>query len=108
MSTAWILSEPLTKGSFENVSITWPSGRVFERSPEFQPPVLALFDYAVFGHHYSKRGTSLPIPAGPHNESLTLNVPHGNPRAEPADVRMTTFDSSGREVLCMELTVPIK
>ena len=108
LSSAWVLSEPLTKGSIERVTMKLPSGRVSDSSLPFQPPVGVLFDYALFGHRTSTAATSLPVPAGPYNQTLTLNVPTKKPAGTPVEVDMAAFDASGRQVLCMQLIVPIK
>jgi hypothetical protein len=108
LSSSWTLSEPLTKGSRENVSMTWPSGRVSSSSLPFQPPVGALFDYALFGHRSTNEPSSLPMAAGPYSQNLTLMVPHKKPDQPPREVDMAAFDAYGHQILCMELIVPIK
>lgn len=109
LRTAWVLSEALSRGSYENVSTTSPTGRVNDNSLAFRPPIGVLFEYALFGHNSGREGPSVPVPAGPYNQTLTVKVPSKRPSAvEPVEVHMTAFDASGRQILCMQLIVPFK
>ena len=107
LSSAWSLGEALTKGSLEHVTTMWPSGRVSDTWLNFQPPVPVLFDDAVFGQSPSNT-THLPVAPGPYNQTLTLSVPKKGSATQPLGVDMTGFDATGRQVLCMDLTIPIK
>jgi hypothetical protein len=108
LNYSWVLGETLTKGSFEHVLTTWPSGRVSDTWVNFEAPVPVLFDDALFGHYASPKTTRVPIAPGPYSQSLTLRVPPKGSATQPLAVDMTGFDASGRQVLCMQLIIPIK
>jgi hypothetical protein len=104
-----VLSETLTQGSFEQLTVTWASGRVADRWLPFQPPVAVLFNYAMLGHYPPQQRTPLPIAAGPYSQSLTLRVPRrGHATPQQLGVELTGFDAQGRQVVCMQLIIPIK
>ena len=103
-----VLTETLTNGSLEHLTTTWPSGRVSDVWLPFQPPAAVLFNYALFGHYPLQQTKPLPIPAGPYSQSLTLRVPEKGPATQPLGVDMTGYDATGRQVVCMQLLIPIK
>ena len=103
-----VLTETLTNGSLEHLTMTWPSGRVSDVWLPFQPPAAVLFNYALFGHYPLQQTKPLPIPAGPYSQSLTLRVPEKGPATQPLGVDMTGYDATGRQVVCMQLLIPIK
>ena len=103
-----VLTETLTKGSLEHLTTTGPSGRVPDAWLPFQPPAAVLFNYALFGHYPLQQTTSLPIPPGPYSQSLTLRVPERGPVTQPLGVDLTGYDATGRQVVCMQLIIPIK
>ncbi len=92
----------------EHLTTTGPSGRVPDAWLPFQPPVSVLFNYALFGHYPLQETTPLPIPPGPYSQSLTLGVPARGPVTQPLGVDLTGYDATGRQVVCMQLIIPIK
>lgn len=108
LNFTWSLSETLNKDSREHVVTTWPSGRLSDRWLRFESPVAVLFDDALFGHKAPFQNMRLPIPPGPYSQSLTLTVPKNGSASQPIGVDLTGFDGSGRQVVCMQLTVPVK
>ncbi len=106
LAYTWTLTEPLTKGAREDVTTTGTSGQVSDTGLRFQPPIPALFDTAFA---VSAPGqTSLPVEAGPYNQSLTLNVPTKKGVTQPLEADMTAFDAAGHQILCMQLIIPVK
>jgi hypothetical protein len=97
----------VTRGSLEHVVSTWPSGSASNQWLPFEPPIPVVFDHAWFGRS-STHEPRLPIPAGPYNQSLTLDVQNKNLALQPLQVDMAAFDATGRQVVCMQLTIPIK
>ncbi len=101
------LAEALTSGSFEHVttSLSRP-GQGGSRMP-FQLPIAELFSFGLRGHSAAP-GRQLPLPAGPYGRNLTVNVPSGIPGGTTVGVDLTGYDASGHEVVCMQLTIPVK
>jgi hypothetical protein len=108
LNYTWALGETLTKGSQEHLTTTWPTGRVSDTWLNFQPPVPVLFDDALFGHSSPPKTTRLPMAPGPYSQSLTLRVPTKGPATQPLGVDLTGFDATGRQVVCMQLIIPIR
>jgi hypothetical protein len=109
LSDAWNLTEPLTKESREVVTTTLPSGHVSDVRLRFQPPVALLFDEALLRRDDLRQGRMpLPIPAGPYNQSFTMDVPSGAGARAPLAVGLTGFDATGRQIVCMQVIIPIK
>lgn len=108
LNFTWSLSETLTKDSREQLTTTWPSGRGAVRWLHFQSPLAVLFDDAVFGHKAAFPLIRLPIPPGPYSQSLTLIVPKDASARQPIGVDLTGFDGTGRQVVCMQMVVPVK
>ncbi len=106
LSFTWNLGETLAKGLREQLTTTCPSGRVSETGVHFQSPVAVLLGDALLGHVPASRPMPLPIPPGPYSQSLTLRVPLS---AVPTlGVHLSGFDVTGRQVVCMQLVVPVK
>ena len=103
-----MLAETLTKGSLEHLTTTLPSGRVSDTWLPFQPPVAVLFDEALLGRYPIQQTTALPMPAGPYSQTLTLRVPSKGPTTQQVGLDLTGFDATGRQVVCMQLVVPVK
>lgn len=105
---SWNLAEPLTKGSFAQITAQWSSGQTFKRTFPFdESPVAALFSFAPFGPGISQQQMPLPIPAGPYTQTLTLYVSKYM-SMHTIDVDMAGFDGTGRQVVCMQLILPVK
>jgi hypothetical protein len=108
LSAAWTSAETLSKQSREVVNTT----PVFSGPPHtrlhFESPVAALFENDLF-EQVSGPQMSSPIQEGPYNQTFTMNVlPENTVPSEPLEVDMVGFDGSGRQIVCMQLTIPIK
>jgi hypothetical protein len=110
LADKFTLSETLTKGSFEELITTTASGQIDHRRVPFESPVATLFGDALLGHRHLFTRTSLPLLAGPYNETLTFNLPKAKrlTSAQPITVDLNGYDAAGRPIVCMQLTVPVK
>lgn len=106
LSYRMTLAEALDGGSFEHVTVTSSSGDNGRWMP-FQLPIAQLFAFGLRGHSAAP-GRRLPLPAGPYGRSLTVRVPSGIPSGTTVGVDLTGYDPSGHEVVCMQLTIPVK
>ncbi len=106
LSYRMTLAEELTGPSFEYVTVTSSSGDSAHWMP-FQLPIAQLFAFGLRGHSAAP-GRQLPLPAGPYGRSLTVRVPRGIPSGTTVGVDLTAYDASGHEVVCMQLTIPVK
>jgi hypothetical protein len=107
------LAETLTTGSREHLTTTLPSGGGSDLWVPFQQPVTALFSDALLPHYFPVQSKApFLIPAGPYSQSLTLQVPAkgGQPAATTQQVgaELVGYDAAGRQVVCMQLTIPVK
>ncbi len=108
LSVTWNLSETLTKDASEQLTATWPSGRVVRRWQHFESPAAVLFDHVLSEPKAPFKAMSLPLPPGPYSQSLTLTVPKTASADQPIGVDLTGFDGSRRQVMCMQVVVPVK
>ena len=108
LNFTWSLGETLNKDSREQLTTTWPSGRASERWLHFQSPVAVLFSGALFAPRPPLRPMSFPILPGPYSQSLTFTVPKNASARQPLGVDLMGFDGTGRQVVCMQLVVPVK